>query len=276
MSPFGAGPEAMIDMLGVPPVAPNQFFVDAVIREGGDMDVVLDGIDGDAVLGGNWNYLSDLAVRGRWIELKRELRGITAAHHVPIKALARHYVAPPLRHGHLGRAFADTEMAALSPDVAPAVLETIDESWARAGVRVSHPFMDRRLVEFCLGLPRNQKIRKGITKFVLRTAMRDLLPSEVTERAEKAELGSAFFAATFGPGKRDVDRGLRVAAAKGITGTYGDAERLQRSFAAGNDGLEAFREAFIALWRVRAGAPGSPMQNWKGAFAVAVLREAAR
>lgn len=47
------------------------------------------------------------------------------------------------------------------------------------------PFLDYRVVEFVLGLPENYKVSDGITKRVLRAAMRDALPESVCSRTDK-------------------------------------------------------------------------------------------
>ena len=47
------------------------------------------------------------------------------------------------------------------------------------------PFLDYRLVEFVLGLPDDFKIREGTTKFVMREAMRGLLPESIRVRQDK-------------------------------------------------------------------------------------------
>ena len=47
------------------------------------------------------------------------------------------------------------------------------------------PFLDYRLVEFATGLPDEYKIRQGVTKTVLRQAMRGLVPAPVLERRDK-------------------------------------------------------------------------------------------
>ncbi len=57
------------------------------------------------------------------------------------------------------------------------------------GVMPIHPFLDTRVVEFCLGLPQRQKLANGWTKYVLRNALRDLLPDTVRWRRGKQHLG---------------------------------------------------------------------------------------
>jgi asparagine synthetase B (glutamine-hydrolysing) len=49
------------------------------------------------------------------------------------------------------------------------------------------PFNDRRLIEFALALPEEQRWRGDRTKVVLREATRDLLPASVRHRMSKAD-----------------------------------------------------------------------------------------
>jgi asparagine synthase (glutamine-hydrolysing) len=47
------------------------------------------------------------------------------------------------------------------------------------------PFLDYRLVEFIFGLPFEQKIEGGVTKIILRNAMKGILPEEIRNRMDK-------------------------------------------------------------------------------------------
>jgi len=47
------------------------------------------------------------------------------------------------------------------------------------------PFLDYRLVEYAFALPDAQKIRSGLSKFVLREATRGILPERVRLRTDK-------------------------------------------------------------------------------------------
>jgi asparagine synthetase B (glutamine-hydrolysing) len=52
-------------------------------------------------------------------------------------------------------------------------------------VEFSYPFMHRPLVEFLLAIPIEQKTRPGENKSILRRALCDLLPPELTNRKER-------------------------------------------------------------------------------------------
>ncbi len=64
-------------------------------------------------------------------------------------------------------------------------MEATDHIGAAFTIARSHPFYDRRLVEFCLALPREQLVSKGWTRPVLRRAVRDVLPDKVYRRGDK-------------------------------------------------------------------------------------------
>lgn len=60
-----------------------------------------------------------------------------------------------------------------------------DRNSMAASVESRLPFLDHRLVEFCLNLPENYKIRRGKRKYLLRESMRSILPEEVYQRYDK-------------------------------------------------------------------------------------------
>jgi asparagine synthase (glutamine-hydrolysing) len=68
------------------------------------------------------------------------------------------------------------------------VMEREDRSSAQAGIEEAHPFYDLRLIEFCFALPEDQRVRNNCTKYVLRNAMKGLLPESIRARSTKSEL----------------------------------------------------------------------------------------
>jgi asparagine synthase (glutamine-hydrolysing) len=68
-------------------------------------------------------------------------------------------------------------------------LELLDHTAAAFGIELRFPFWDKRLVEFCLALPPEQKIRRGWTRYILRNAMDGILPPEIQWRGGKSNLG---------------------------------------------------------------------------------------
>ncbi|MCA1992895.1 MAG: lasso peptide isopeptide bond-forming cyclase [Coleofasciculus sp. S288] len=72
------------------------------------------------------------------------------------------------------------------------VLEQCDLAAATFSIESRHPFMDKRLIEFCLSLPASQKLHQGWTRMVMRRAMNGILPEPVRWRGGKANMTANF------------------------------------------------------------------------------------
>ncbi len=67
----------------------------------------------------------------------------------------------------------------------PALLHYEDRNSMAFSMEARTPFLDYRLVEFCLGLSYDLKMRDGTTKYLLRRALRKDLPLAVVDRKDK-------------------------------------------------------------------------------------------
>lgn len=64
-------------------------------------------------------------------------------------------------------------------------LESTNKLSAAFALEHRHPYFDKRLVEFCLALPREQKICDGWTRIIVRRALADLLPDKIIRHGSK-------------------------------------------------------------------------------------------
>jgi asparagine synthase (glutamine-hydrolysing) len=70
-------------------------------------------------------------------------------------------------------------------ETTPCCLRAEDRNCEAAGLGHADPFFDYRLVEFMFRVPGNMKIRDGVTKRLLREAMKGILPEETRTRIKK-------------------------------------------------------------------------------------------
>ncbi|HEC61986.1 MAG TPA: lasso peptide isopeptide bond-forming cyclase [bacterium] len=80
----------------------------------------------------------------------------------------------------------------LKSPLIPISLEILDKASAAFSLEARYPFFDRRLMEFCLALPPEQKLSQGWPRIILRHAMQGILPREVQWRFTKANLNPNF------------------------------------------------------------------------------------
>jgi asparagine synthase (glutamine-hydrolysing) len=178
--------------------------------------VVLSGIGGDQVLGGEPYHrpilLRDIGAR-RWLQELKHFRRYSrkGTARLLVDAWLRPSVPRRVRSFLRGRRrrdgsfpvhgdevrnplpppmFADRSAAVAYGNVASgafsARLSYLHMAAANAGVEHRLPFLDRRLVDFLLGLPPHLRFRDGVIKLVLRLALSEILPEKVRDRTSVA------------------------------------------------------------------------------------------
>ncbi|MGH9532080.1 MAG: asparagine synthase-related protein [Terriglobales bacterium] len=107
---------------------------------------------------------------------------------------------------------------------------------SRFGVECRWPFLERRLVEFLLAVPQEQRWRREESKFLLRQAMTGIVPEKLRQRKHKASFTVV------------VDQELKRRQVEKAEALFRDSRMV--ALGAGD------RDAFSRLWaRYRAGAP---------------------
>jgi asparagine synthase (glutamine-hydrolysing) len=86
----------------------------------------------------------------------------------------------PFRSYLKNRAYQD-----ITRETAPCCLRAEDRQTVAFGLDNFLPFFDHRLVEFMFRIPGTMKFREGVTKHLLREAMRGVLPEETRTRVKK-------------------------------------------------------------------------------------------
>ena len=120
----------------------------------------------------------------RWIPRERARR-------THLLARRRRQYRPPPRVGFMA---ADPTECLMHP-YAVFSAERTEYGTAANGVEARHPFNDRRLIELACAIPENQLRRGVFYKFVLREAMRGLLPDKIRGRLDKATFPGDFLVA---------------------------------------------------------------------------------
>lgn len=206
--------------------APNLFIYDRLgqlARDAGQR-VLLDGLDGDSVVEHGFLFLNQLLRGGRLRRLARELAALRRRTGVGVTRWIADWVLGPeleraqaqlgrfglRRFGYLSRAFRRESgfdayllqkldaalsaprdyraqhQAALSAPIMAFYLEVHDKLAAAHGLDHRHPYFDRRLIEFCLALPPEQRLHDGWDRVVQRRAFAGLVPEEIRSRQSKS------------------------------------------------------------------------------------------
>jgi asparagine synthase (glutamine-hydrolysing) len=158
----------------------------------------------------------DLAVSLRWPTLVRELRGRRAYRNVSsLRVLARQVRAllQPIRRHSPGVLFTPDFVRAQKPQQPVRVSRSPDlrqqqvsgirawMSWhalhrgqGLSALPLSQPLVDKRVLEFCLALPTEMKVRDGYNRYPVRGALEGLLPPRIQWRIDKTAFSPDYFA----------------------------------------------------------------------------------
>jgi len=90
------------------------------------------------------------------------------------------------------RAFREEHWRQLTSGIVPCYLEVCDKAAAAFGIDHRHPYFDKRLVEFCLALPAEQRLSQGWDRAIQRRAMADVIPRRIASRTGKSNWGRCF------------------------------------------------------------------------------------
>jgi asparagine synthase (glutamine-hydrolysing) len=124
-------------------------------------------------------------------------------------------------------------------------------------MEMRHPLLDRRLAEFCLGLPPEQKLRDGWTRYVMRRAVANVLPEAVGSRAWKLNPSAAFVTKLVDTDSEWVEEVLREN--EDVLAPYVDLQAVRerfRSYQTRGDyygAAQVFYVASLGMWLRRNG-----------------------
>ena len=190
------------------PVTTTSFYAEwsvaRLVHETG-VKVLLIGQGGDELLGGYhhhfYRYCRQLIMQGRILEYLSQIRAYANLKQIPINKL-HHIIVNEVRLG-IGLKFglvnmsnqlekhwnsANTLLNVLKIDLQetmlPAYLHADDRDSMAFGLETRHPFLDYRLVEYCMHMPDKFKIEKGWQKNILRDAMAEM-PDAIRYRKDK-------------------------------------------------------------------------------------------
>lgn len=153
------------------------------------------------------------------------------------------------RFGHLDPVqrmmYADTQ--ALLPDL---YLEKVDKPTMAFGIEARVPFLDNDLVDLAMSLPSSMKVRGNAKKYLLRKALRGVIPDEVLDGA-KTGFGVPYVAWIKGP-LHDYARDAILSAATGPAPWLDEkvvTSMLDGLRDRGTDGFLLWKCLNLAIWK---------------------------
>jgi asparagine synthase (glutamine-hydrolysing) len=232
--------------------------------------VLLDGLDGDGVVGHGLARLADLVRSGHPVTAVREASSLSRTlyatrpktawdvlrHHAlarlaPAAAhrayrrvrpdahpLAGAVIAEPFaariqlrerlagdpRFRHPGRTEREVHVRNLEALIDARIPDLLAHMASARGIQPALPYFDRRVVELCAALPAERRLRGGLTRVVMREAMRGVVPEELRWRRDKWNIWPVLHRGLVVHGRERMEAALRDSA----LGEYMDVPALRR------------------------------------------------
>jgi len=166
-------------------------------------------------------------------------------------SLEERWQAVEAGHARAPRSSREEHWLNLTSGVIPLALELAEAVCAAFGIDWRGPFLDRRLAEFCLSLPGEQKLHNGMTRAVARRGLRSILPEKVRSRRDKGDVSESVLR-SFVQNREWLEQ-----AALGEddhVSEYLNMDELRRAYQRfesspnGGDGATLFKTAALATW----------------------------
>jgi len=218
-----------------------------------------------------WNWYWHYGIKKRFSEslILQPLKGIYQTLHRAKPAVENPLWSIPLNPDFVKRINLAEKISAVTPalfktekerhhywltsDVMQHALESEDKSAAAFSIESRYPFCDKRLIEFCLALPSNQKLHMGYTRIVMRRAMEGILPQEVQWRPGKANFTPSLERGLLAYERERLEQVILknpevFEAYVDVTATRQAYKRLVSDSASEDDVNSLWRTVFLSLW----------------------------
>lgn len=148
----------------------------------------------------------------------------------------------------------NSHISGLTTGLYPYAFEGMDLASSTSQLEGRYPFFDRRLIEFCVALPGDQKLRNGWNRYILRAGMEDILPPEIQWRVTKGRLGVNFRQQLLKQHRQTVEAALHQSHALASYGNLALIRDRYRTYsntldsASDDDDVPVFFLTVLALW----------------------------
>lgn len=141
----------------------------------------------------------------------------------------------------------ESQYRILNQAAQPAAFEEAAQSCGGLNLELRYPFYDKRLVEFCLSLPSDQKLCGGWPRIILRRAMKGILPEQVRWRTDKTDFLPNTSRALL---KLDAERLKKVVSGFEAIDGYVNIDFIRNIYQRLSSDAPARPQEVLMLWRV--------------------------
>ena len=183
-----------LDIIGQPFFFPNLYLSNKAFSLAHDMNIgiMVNGNDGDTVISHGYEHLLELFLSFRWINLFKEIDATSKLRKQSRRFIFKRAIADKLNIGSFLKSSAQQKhLEGISSSNHSKAIEIQTLLASYYSIEERYPFYNKHLIEYCLNVSPNLKNKNGHSRYILKEAIKNIVPEKIRKRATKSNLGHA-------------------------------------------------------------------------------------
>ena len=183
-----------LEVVGQPFFFPNLYLSKKSFALASDcgVDLVMNGNDGDTVISHGYEYFQELFLSFKWIRLYKEINKTAKVRSQSKSFIFKRTVIDQLSLTNIQFGYAKKKhLKNISTSNHSKAIEIQSLVANYYGIEERYPFYNRELIEYCLNISPNLKNKDGHSRYILKEAIKGVVPEKIRIRHTKSNLGHA-------------------------------------------------------------------------------------
>jgi len=183
-----------LEVIGQPFFFPNLYLPNKAFRLASDKDIALmmNGNDGDSVISHGYEYYLELFFSFRWVKLLQRINSTALRNNQSRRFIFKRLVYDNISlNNFLNASSQKKHFEFMSSSNHSKAIEIQSLLANHYGVEERYPFYNKELIEYCLNISPKLKNKHGHSRYVLKKAIKGVVPEKIRNRTSKANLGHA-------------------------------------------------------------------------------------
>lgn len=183
-----------LEVVGQPFFFPNLYLSKKSFAHASDsgVDLVMNGNDGDTVISHGYEYFQELFLSFKWIRLYKEINKTATIRSQSKSFIFKRTVIDQLSLSNLQFGYAKKKhLKNISTSNHSKAIEIQSLVANYYGIEERYPFYNRELIEYCLNISPNLKNKDGHSRYILKEAIKGVVPEKIRIRHTKSNLAHA-------------------------------------------------------------------------------------
>ncbi len=183
-----------LEVIGQPFFFPNLYLSKKsfALASVNGVEVVMNGNDGDTVISHGYEYFQELFLSFKWIRLYREINITSTVRSQSKRFIFKRTILDQLSLTNLKLRYAKKKhVKNISTSNHSKAIEIQSLVANYYGVEERYPFYNKELMEYCLNVSPNLKNKDGHSRYILKEAIKGVVPRKIRKRHSKSNLAHA-------------------------------------------------------------------------------------